>query len=108
MILRRILFWSEITLSGALRAGIGGTFGVTSVSRLGAISIHPPTVGNMLLTYGPIAENGDVRITLVYDHRVCDGGTVAKYLENVETILNTLICEELDQLHSATDLRIAV
>ena len=48
-----------------------------------------------------------MRVTIVYDHRLIDGGTVAGFLEQLETILHHEMSDEL-RLHcerSAVDAR---
>ena len=99
--LRRMIWWLALNLSGTARASLAGTVGLSTVSNLGALSIHPPSVGNIVITYGPIAENGDVRISMVYDHRVLDGGPVAQYLGDLEETLNGQIRDELLAIRAA-------
>ena len=106
-LLRRPLWWMIMNLSGAVRAGLTGTFGMTSVSKLGAISVNPPTLGNMVVTFGPVSETGAVRATFVYDHRMFDGATVAEYLAEFEESLNTAVREELAALSHETESRAA-
>lgn len=95
---RRIIWWSALTLSGSLRTSLTGTLGITSVSHAGATSHNPPTLGNLVVTYGPVQRDGTVNITFVYDHRILDGGTIALALEKFETILNEEITAELLEL----------
>ena len=97
-LLRRMTWWCALSLSARLRINLTGTLGVTSVSQLGATSIHPPTLGNLVVTYGPVADDGSVQITFVYDHRILDGGTVARALQEFESILNGELVEELREL----------
>lgn len=96
--LRRMTWWCALSLSARLRINLTGTLGITSVSQLGATSLHPPTLGNLVVTYGPVADDGSVQITFVYDHRILDGVTVARALQEFETILNGEIAEELREL----------
>jgi hypothetical protein len=42
-----------------------------------------------------VGDDGGVDVRLVYDHRVLDGGTVARALVRFEEILNTTIRDEL-------------
>lgn len=102
---RRIAWWSALSLSARLRTSLTGTLGMTSVSQLGATSLNPPTLGNLVVTYGPVAEEGTVQITFVYDHRVLDGGTVARALQKFESILNNEIADELRGLASRSRLQ---
>ncbi|MCH9792604.1 MAG: 2-oxo acid dehydrogenase subunit E2 [Planctomycetes bacterium] len=99
---RRMIWWFALSLSGNTRTSMTGTVGVTSVAACGANSIHPPTLGNLVITYGPVQDDGAVRITFVYDHRVLDGLTVAKYLEQFESILNEVVAEELQALSESS------
>jgi hypothetical protein len=98
--LRRWLWWLGLNL-GRQRANYFGTFGVTSYGSLGAESLHPISPLTATLTYGPLAPDGAVNVRLVYDHRVLDGATVARALARLETVLNTTILKELEELGSA-------
>lgn len=102
---RRIAWWCALSLSARLRTSLTGTLGMTSVSQLGATSLNPPTLGNLVVTYGPVSDNGSVQITFVYDHRTLDGGTVARALQKYESILNNEIADELRDLSSRSDLQ---
>lgn len=95
--LRRVMWWFP-HLFGGMRATRFGTIALTTVSSGGAISIHPPSLSTTTLTYGPVGEAGDVRVTMVYDHRVLDGGAIANYLAEIETMLNGQIADELQSL----------
>jgi hypothetical protein len=108
--LRRIAWWVSLNVSGTMRANRFGTFGMTTVSSWGAISIHPPCLGMPILTFGPVDRDGNVRVTLVYDHRALDGGQIAQYLRRLEETLNGEIAEEIRGLmskSSATEGRAA-
>lgn len=98
--LRRIAWWVSMNVSGYMRATRFGTFGLTTVSSMGAISIHPPCTGATTFTFGPVAKDGTVRVTMVYDHRMLDGAPVANYLRELEHTLNTEIVEELKALQA--------
>jgi hypothetical protein len=96
--LRRLIWWCTLNISARKRVARFGTFGVTTVASAGAISIKPPSLYTTMLTFGPVSENGDVRITIVYDHRVMDGMVIARCLARLEELLNTTIAEELEGL----------
>ncbi len=98
VLIRHAIWRFTLNASGTLRTQATGTFGLTTVAARGAISIHPPSLGNMTMTYSPINEDGDVRITFVYDHRMLDGSVVAGYLAEFEETLNGQICDELEEL----------
>lgn len=96
--LRRIVWWGAMNVSGYMRATRVGTFGLTTVSSMGAISIHPPCTGTTTFTFGPVAKDGTVRVTMVYDHRMLDGAPIANYLRELEKTLNTEVADELRTL----------
>jgi len=91
--LRRLAWWLGLNW-GRQRARFFGTFGVSVYSGLGAESLHPISPGNTL-NYGVIDPDGGVDVRIVYDHRVMDGGTVARALKRMEELLNTTILAEL-------------
>lgn len=100
VLLRRFAWWVTLSFSGAMRVARFGTFGMTTVASEGAISVKPPSVYTTMLTYGPVSAKGDVRVTIVYDHRLMDGLTVARYLKRLEEVLNTVIADELESLQT--------
>jgi hypothetical protein len=93
--LRRFIFWSTLSLSGPKRAKRFGTFMISSLGQYGVEQMHPIAPVTTYLTFGPIAANGDVSATCVYDHRVMDGGTVARALAELGPTLNGPIRDEL-------------
>ena len=97
--LRRFVWWYGLNVSGAKRAKRLGTFGVSVYSGLGSESLHPLSPLTTTLNYGVI-EDGKVTVRIVYDHRVMDGGTVARAQGRLEEILNREIVEELRTLHA--------
>ena len=61
-------------------AGRGGSARSASApySNLGAESLHPLSPLTTTLTYGVVRPDGTVPVRVVYDHRVMDGGTIAR------------------------------
>jgi hypothetical protein len=96
--LRRLAWWIGLDVSGYQRARRFGTFGVSVYSKLGADSLHPLSPLTTVLNYGPIAEDGGVDVRIVYDHRVLDGGAVARALTELEEELNGSVRQELLRL----------
>jgi hypothetical protein len=94
-VVRRLLWWSTLNISGHKRAKRFGTFGLTSYGALGAESLHPISPLTTTLTFGPISPAGDVTVKLIYDHRVLDGAYVARRLRDIENVLNTDLLSEL-------------
>src|SRR6202011_12683 len=85
---RRLVWWFGLNAWGRKRANYMGTFGVSVYGGLGAASLHPLSPLTTTLNYGVIAADGTVDVRLIYDHRVLDGATVARALEELEWVLN--------------------
>ncbi len=100
-LLRRIVWWLSMNTSGSWRASLTGTFGLTTVAALGSTSVHPPTLGNIVLTSGALTSEGTMRVTFVYDHRVHDGGTIAKAIKEFENVINTEILNDVNAYQEA-------
>lgn len=94
-ILRRVLWWTTLHVSGPKRAKRLGTFGVSSYGSLGAESYHPISPLSTTLTYGPIDPSGRVTVKLIYDHRILDGAQIARRLADLEAALLGPILNEL-------------
>ncbi len=87
-VLRRFIWWLGLNSSGYKRARNLGTFGVSVYSGLGAEGLHPLSPLTTTLNYGVIRDDGSVDVRVIYDHRVLDGATVARALEELEHVLN--------------------
>jgi hypothetical protein len=92
--LRRLLIYIVLNF-GRLRANYFGTFVVSVYSALGADSLRPLFPSTVVLNYGVIAPDGSVDVRFVYDHRVLDGGTVARALRAFEEILTGALVDEI-------------
>ncbi len=99
-LLRRLIWWWTLNVSGEKRARRTSTFVLTTVGARGAEIQHPPGFLTGNLTYGPIDNHGRCRVTLAYDHRLLDGRTVADILAALEQTLNEVIAAELNGLSS--------
>lgn len=97
-LVRRLIWWSLLNLSGEKRATRIGTFSISSVAGRGAEIQRPPGFVTSVLTIGPINDEGRSRITIAYDHRVMDGGFVAQCLEELESELRGPIQAEMESL----------
>jgi hypothetical protein len=93
--LRRLAWWIGLNGSGPGRARRMGTFGVSVYSGLGAESFNHHTPLTTSLSYGVIGGDGSVPVRVIYDHRVMDGGTVARALARLEEVLNRDILGEM-------------
>jgi hypothetical protein len=94
-LLRRLLWWIGLNVSGYRRARNWGTFGVSVYSALGAESLHPLSPLTTALNYGVIADDGTVDVRIIYDHRVLDGAGVARALAELEEVLNGPVARSL-------------
>lgn len=95
LVLRRFTFWQTLYLSGYKRAKRFGTFMMSSLGSLGVEQFHPLTPLTTYFTFGPISDEGQVTAKIIYDHRVLDGRTVARCLQDLEHILNAELLLEL-------------
>jgi hypothetical protein len=96
-LLRRFTFWHLLNLSGYRRAKHFGTFMMSSLGGDGIEQIHPLTFLTTYFTFGRISPAGAVEAKLIYDHRVMDGGTVARCLNTLDEVLHTDVLAELRQ-----------
>ena len=98
--MRRLAWWVGLNVSGRKRAHYFGTFGVSVYAGLGAASLHPLSPLTTTLNYGVIAADGTVDVRLIYDHRVLDGATVARALQDLERALTGEVLTELRYLRA--------
>lgn len=100
MPLRRALWWARINFLGKKRAKRLGTFGLTTISSRGAVIPDPPGLLTSTMSYGPIDEKGQCRVSISYDHRLMDGWFIAELLEQIEQTMKTTITDELRSIQS--------
>lgn len=93
--LRRLLWWIGLNVWGRKRAAYMGTCGVSVYAGLGAASLHPLSLLTTTLNYGVIEPDGSIDVRITYDHRVLDGGTIARALVELERVLTHEILAEL-------------
>jgi hypothetical protein len=93
--LRRPGWWYVLNAYGPWRSLVGGTFGVSVYSGLGAESLHPLSPLTTTLNYGVVQGDGSVTVRFVYDHRVMDGPTVARALALMEDVLHHEVLQEI-------------
>lgn len=99
--LRWFAFWSTLNWSGYKRCKRMGTFTISSLGSLGAELRSPLLPLTGYLTFGPINEQGEVIVSLTFDHRVMDGRHAARALEEMERVLNTTLLQELQTLSTS-------
>jgi hypothetical protein len=93
-IIRRAMIGIAYYLDPGRRVKHFGTFGLTTVGSRGSTVELPPLLASAAFTYGPIDENGNCKLTLVYDHRLIDGAPIAEILADVEKTLDHEVREE--------------
>jgi hypothetical protein len=93
--LRRLFWWWNLNVATAKRAKRLGTFFVSTLAGQGAEIQIPPSIHTGCLTFGPLNQAGECRVTLAYDHRVMDGVLVAEILESLESVLSDQMLTEL-------------
>lgn len=91
---RHWAWWLGLNLS-RFRYLFFGTFGFSVYSALKVESLHPLMPVTTLLNYGVIDDEGNVNVRIIYDHRVMNGATVARALNRLEEILNTVVADEV-------------
>jgi hypothetical protein len=99
---RTILRWNMSSTSPK-RPGRIGTFSMSSLAGFSAGNHFHPTLCTTSLCQGPLDDAGRCRVTLIADHRVLDGATVAKALQRLEEVLVREITAELRILPAAAD-----
>jgi hypothetical protein len=96
--LRRLLWGMALYFSGRKRVHYHGTFGVAVSSNLGTTTQFQLSTLTATLNYGVISADGTVDVRLTYDHRVLDGGDVARTLDHLESVLRGEILAELGSM----------
>lgn len=91
---RKLILWCSMNMARLRRLRFG-TFAITTVGALGAELMHPRGIVSTILSYGPIGDDGNVDVVIVFDHRVMDGATVARALRRLEETLNGAIIADL-------------
>jgi hypothetical protein len=94
-LLRRLVWWGALNVSGRVRGKLFATFAVSSVANWGVDSLRPLSPLTTLLHYGTVDADGKAAVRLTFDHRVMDGGPPSRALNEMERILNTDILAEV-------------
>ena len=93
--LRRWFWWAALNVFGGRRCHNYGTFSVSSVASQGAGILHLLPILTTSLHYGLFDEAGRLDVRITFDHRVADGGTMARALADLEERLNVDVVREL-------------
>ncbi len=92
---RRFLWWFATAWSGKEKAKNFGTFGVSLTGASGATGLNLIGPLTVALNTGVIQPDGTVDVRIHFDHRVFDGMTASRALEEMEAYLRTEIVAEL-------------
>lgn len=92
---RRALWVHALYQSGKIKAQNFGTFGVSSVAVAGATTVGMASLVTSTLSLGPFDAAGRLDVRLDFDHRVYDGIPAAAALAEIETVMRTVIVDEL-------------
>lgn len=87
-LLRRALWIHGLYQSGRLKAQNFGTFGISSVAPAGATTVGMASLVTSTLSFGPFDAAGRLDVRLDFDHRVYDGLSAARTLEQLEQTLH--------------------
>jgi hypothetical protein len=91
---RTVLRWN-LHSSSPKRPSRLGTFSLSTLAGFQAFNRFHPTLCTTSLAYGPLEPDGRCLVTIIADHRVLDGATVAAALVRLEQVLATQIADEL-------------
>lgn len=94
--LRRLFWWWTLNLAGTKRAKRVGTYFFTTLAGKGVEIQDPPAFLTSNMTYGPLDNDGNCKVTMSYDHRLLDGSTVADCLIELEAAMNGEIVREME------------
>lgn len=92
---RRWFFWAALNVFGRRRCHNYGTFSISSVASQGAGILNILPVLTTSVHYGLFDDQGRLDVRLTFDHRVMDGGTIARALADFESVLNRDMVREL-------------
>ena len=96
--LRRFLWWYAANLAPGVRSRSFGTFGISVTAAGGATATNLLSPVATSLNYGLFDPDHTLPVRLHFDHRVLDGGPVARALVDLEEEMNTAIAGELREL----------
>jgi len=91
----RRLVWAVGLNIGRQRANYFGTFAITSIASRGSETVVARAPGPNLISYGLVRADHTMELLFHWDHRICDGILIARALQRLEDVLNTVIADEL-------------
>lgn len=112
-LLRRIILWIGLRNPGIRLQCMGATFGLSSLGKFGLKAMIPPCVTTSTFGVGtveqrPVVRDGKIEVrkmmtlTLNFDHRIIDGAPAARFLSEVQLLmeggLEKYLQEELHEI----------
>ena len=112
-LLRQLILWVGLRHPELRLKCLGATFGLSSLGKFGIRAMIPPCVSTSTFGVGsiekrPIVRDGQIEVrkmmtlTLNFDHRIIDGAPAARFLNDVQKLLEggleKYIQEELHEL----------
>jgi hypothetical protein len=95
--LRRLVLWLSLMTALPLHR-YAGSFVVSALGGQGAQILDTISILPIFLSFGPIGRDGQVEVTLCFDHRVMDGAACAATLRGLEVIIEGPMSDELEAL----------
>lgn len=96
--MRRIILWVGLKNPAIRLKCLGATFGLSSLGKFGLKAMIPPCVSTSTFGVGaiekrPVVREGQVEVrkmmtlTLNFDHRIMDGAPAARFLNDIQKLL---------------------
>ena len=96
--LRRLILWIGLQNPAIRLKCLGATFGLSSLGKFGLTAMIPPCVSTSTFGVGsiekrPVVREGKIEVrkmmtlTLNFDHRIMDGAPAARFLNDVQKLL---------------------
>ena len=92
--IRPLALWLGYVIPSA-RFEYYGTFGLTTVVSDGAELLNLVSPLPTVLSYGPVRDNGEIDVRIMFDHRIVDAVPIARALVRLEQVLNGPIADEV-------------
>jgi hypothetical protein len=93
--LRRLLWWYGLSVSGRTKSKTFGTFSCNSVAKMGIQLRQFVTPITSSIYYTPDKSTDELTIAMAFDHRVFDAEVAGRALNDIESLLNREMVEEI-------------
>ena len=97
--LRRLLWWYMLNCDGSVRAYNCGTYSVSVTAGHGATALRIESPLTSTTHYGIFEPDGSLPCRMTFDHRVMDGGDMARILVELEKVLMGELLAEVKSLN---------